>query len=157
MLNTDFVITVRVCTGTNRFLISLWEYYQYRVPIGRLDLAGDRIKIYGNSNGLKLPYQYTVMSENEIEYDARFFWIVPCAITSIVCNVISLGVTTASLVGYKNDTLTPCAHTATVIGTATGVASDIGTLWTATSATSTASLAMAIADLSINPGVGIST
>lgn len=113
--------------------------------------------VYENLNGLVMSDQFTVMNENEMEYDAGFFWVVPCAIASVVCNAVSLGVTAASIAGYKNDTLTDIGHAATVIGTVTGVASGIGTLLTATSATSTASIAMATADLSINPGMGVAT
>lgn len=110
-----------------------------------------------NLNGLVMPDQFTAMGDDQVEYDAGFFWVVPCAIASIACTAFSWGVTAASLAGYQNDTLTDIGHAATVVGAVTGVASGVGTLWTATSATSTASLAMATADLSINPGMGVAT
>ncbi|MDR3075588.1 MAG: hypothetical protein LBU30_06110 [Candidatus Methanoplasma sp.] len=106
---------------------------------------------------MRLPRGYVELSEEEMEYDGGFFWIVPCAIISAVCTAVSAGRTVLSCAGIGGDTVNKIGQAATIVGTVTGIASGVGGLWTATAATSAAKLAGYTSNLTPEPGMGVAT
>lgn len=108
-------------------------------------------------HGMRMLSDYTSMNAEELTYEGGFFWVVPCAAISAICTGISAVATIASVCGYKNDTLTKLGRVVAVVGTATGVASGVGTLWTATASTSARALAAATSSLTLEPGMTVAT
>lgn len=104
-----------------------------------------------------MPTYYVDMSADEINYCGGFGWIPICAAISGVCTLISTACTAASIMGIKNKTISNVGKCATVLGTATGIASGVGLLWTSTAKSSVKTLATATSSLTAEPGMSVAT